>query len=184
MQQRRLDFMAAIQTITLARFCWTLAMALDAGLDPDLPVYWLRSMEEWVEIAAFDQRLLAALFGLFGLFAVLLAAAGLYAVLAYQVGQRTREIGVRRALGANDRGIVGMVVQQGLWQLGIGLGIGLVLALGFNRLLAKLLFGVSAHDPLTFAAVIGLLLVVAMVAATVPTARALKVAPMQALRYD
>ena len=152
--------------------------------DPDLPVYWLRTMDEWVEIAAFDQRLLASLFGMFGLFAVLLAAGGLYAVLAYQVGQRTREIGVRRALGANDRGIVRMVVQQGVWQLVIGLAVGLLLALGFARLLANFLFGVSTHDPLTFGGVVGLLFVVAIVAAMVPTARALKVAPMQALRHD
>ncbi|HET6604307.1 MAG TPA: ABC transporter permease [Xanthomonadaceae bacterium] len=153
-------------------------------VDPDLPVYWLRTLREWIDIAAFDHRLLAALFGMFGAFAVLLAAAGLYAVLAYQVSQRTREIGVRRALGANDGGIVRMVVRQGAWQLGIGLAVGLVLALGFAQLLSNFLFGITAHDPLTFASVLGLLCAVALLSALVPTRRALQVAPMQALREN
>ena len=153
-------------------------------VDQDLPVYWLRSLDDWIHIAGFDQRLLAVLFGMFGVFAVLLAAAGLYAVLAYQVNQRTREIGVRRALGADNRGIVGLVLRQGAWQLGIGVAVGLVLALGFARLLASFLFGVSPHDPLTFALVIGLLATVALLSAMVPTTRALRVAPMSALRQD
>ncbi len=154
------------------------------ALDPDLPVYWLRSLRDWVDIAAFDHRLLAALFGMFGGFAMLLAAAGLYAVLAYHVSQRTREIGVRRALGAGDRGIVQMVLGQGLRQLLIGVGVGLLLALGFAQLLAGLLYGVTAHDPATFIGVAVLLGIVALVAALVPTRRALCVAPMVALRYD
>jgi predicted permease len=152
--------------------------------DADLPVYWLRTMQAWIDRAAFDHRLLASLFGMFGLFAVLLAAAGLYAVLAYQVGQRTREIGVRRALGADDVGIVRMVVRQGAWQLAIGLGVGLLLALGFARLLAGFLFGISPHDPATFLAVALLLAVVVVLSSMVPARRALRVAPMQALRYD
>lgn len=154
------------------------------ALDADLPVYWLRSLRDWVDIAAFDHRLLAALFGVFGAFAMLLAAAGLYAVLAFQVSQRTREIGVRRALGANNRGIVRMVLAQGIWQIGIGVGIGLVLALGFAQLLAGFLYGVTAYDPLTFGGVALLLGAVALVAAVVPTRRALGVAPMMALRYE
>jgi len=154
------------------------------ALDADLPVYWLRSLRDWVDIAAFDHRLLAALFGMFGGFAILLAAAGLYAVLAYQVSQRTREIGVRRALGAGDRGIMRMVLGQGLRQLLIGVGIGLLLALGFAQLLAGMLYGVTAYDPATFAGVAVLLGIVALVAALVPTHRALGVAPMVALRYD
>ena len=152
--------------------------------DPDLPVYWLRSLEDWTAISSFDQRLLAVLFGMFGLFAVLLAAAGLYAVLAYQVSQRTREIGVRRALGADDRGIVRMVAHQGMWQLALGMGVGVLLALGFARLLSGFLFGITPHDPLTFGAVILLLAPVAGASAMVPTTRALRVPPMQALRQD
>jgi putative ABC transport system permease protein len=155
-----------------------------ARVDANLPVYFLRSLADWQAIAAFDHRLMAVLFGIFGAFAVLLAAAGLYAVLAYQVGQRVREIGVRRALGASNRGIVRLVMRQGAWQLGVGLGVGLLLALGFARLLSGVLFGVSAHDPLTFVAVAGLLAVVTLLASAVPTRRALGVEPMVALRYD
>jgi putative ABC transport system permease protein len=154
------------------------------ALDPDLPVYWLRSLRDWVDLAAFNHRLLAGLFGMFGGFAMLLAAAGLYAVLAYQVSQRTREIGVRRALGAADRGIVHMVIGLGMRQLLIGVGMGLVLALGFAQLLAGLLYGVTTYDPATFFGVATLLGIVALVAALVPTRRALAVAPMVALRYD
>ena len=155
-----------------------------AALDPNLPVYFLRTLEDWRRIAAFDQRLMAALFGIFGAFAVLLAAAGLYAVLAYQVGQRVREIGVRRALGADDRGIVRMVLRQGAWQLGLGVGIGLLLALGFAQLLSGVLFGVEPHDPTTFLAVATLLAVVSVLASLLPTRRALGVEPIVALRYD
>jgi putative ABC transport system permease protein len=155
-----------------------------AALDPNLPVYFLRTLEDWRRIAAFDQRLMAALFGIFGAFAVLLAAAGLYAVLAYQVGQRVREIGVRRALGADDRGIVRMVLRQGAWQLGLGVGIGLLLALGFAQLLSGILFGVEPHDPATFLAVAALLAMVSVLASLLPTRRALGVEPIVALRYD
>lgn len=154
------------------------------AVDANLPVYFLRTLEDWRRIAAFDLRLMAVLFGIFGGFAVLLAAAGLYAVLAYQVNQRVREIGVRRALGADDRGILRMVARQGAWQLGLGVGIGLLLALGFARLLSGVLFGVSTHDPATFIGVAGLLGLVALAAALVPTRRALGVEPMVALRYD
>lgn len=154
------------------------------ALDANLPVYFLRTLEDWRRIASFDLRLMAVLFGVFGGFAVLLAAAGLYAVLAYQIGQRVREIGVRRALGADDRGILRMVARQGAWQLGLGVGIGLLLALGFARLLAGLLFGVSTYDPLTFLGVAALLAVVTVLASLVPTRRALAVEPIVALRYD
>ena len=155
-----------------------------AGLDPDLPIYWLRPLQEWVDAAAFDHRLLATLFGIFGLFAVALAAAGIYAVLAYGVNQRTREIGVRRALGARNSGIVRMVLNQGLLQIGIGLGVGLLLSVGFAQLLSNFLYGVTSFDPFTFLGVSALLLLVAVVASVVPTRRALGVQPMEALRYE
>lgn len=121
---------------------------------------------------------------MFGGFAMLLSAAGLYAALAYQVSLRTREIGVRRALGAGDRGIVRMVLRQGLRQLLTGVGVGLLLALGFAQLLAGLLYGVTVYDPATFLGVAVLLGIVALIAALVPTLRALGVAPMVALRCD
>jgi predicted permease len=155
-----------------------------AAVDPDQPVYFLRTVDEWIEIAAFDHRLLATLFGLFGGFAVALAAAGLYAVLAYAVSQRTREIGVRRAIGADDRGIVRMVLRQGFTQVAVGLAIGMVIALGFARLLSEFLFGVTSFDPFTFVGSALLFMLVGLVAATVPTRRALRVEPIRALRYE
>lgn len=154
------------------------------ALDPDLPVYWLRSLRDWVDIAAFNHRLLAALFGMFGGFAMLLAAAGLYAVLAYQVSQRTREIGVRRALGASDSSIVKMVLGLGARQFSVGVGVGLLLAMGFAQLLAGQLYGITAYDPATFFLVVVMLGIVALIAALVPTHRALGVEPMVALRCD
>ena len=153
-------------------------------LDRNLPVYFLRTLDEWAAIAAFNQRLMAALFSLFGAFAVLLAAAGLYAVLAYQVSLRVREIGVRRALGANDGGIARLVLSQGIGKLGVGVSIGLVLAFGFAQLLSGLLFGVSALDPVTYLGVIVILALVTLCASLLPTRRALRVAPIVALRQE
>jgi predicted permease len=155
-----------------------------SALDSDQPVYFLRTLRAWLDIATFDSRLLATLFGVFGGFAVALAAAGLYAVLAYAVSQRTREIGVRRALGASDQGIRRMVFAQGFTQTVIGLAVGIVIALAFARLLSNFLYGLSTFDPITFIGAALVFLLVAALAAAVPTRRALHVAPMQALRYD
>jgi ABC-type antimicrobial peptide transport system permease subunit len=124
------------------------------------------------------------LFGTFGLFALLLAMSGIYAVLAYAVGQRTREIGVRRALGARDEGILRMVLGQGGRQLLLGLVIGLVLALMFGRLLANLLFELPSFDPVTFGGVAIVLALVSVAAGWIPARRALRVEPMVALRYE
>jgi predicted permease len=155
-----------------------------SALDSDQPVYFLRTLREWIDIASFDARLLATLFGVFGAFAVALASAGLYAVLAYAVSQRTREIGVRRALGASDRGIRRLVMAQGFTQTVIGLVLGTAIALLFARLLSNFLYGLQSFDPVTFIGAALLFLLVAALAAAIPTRRALHVAPMQALRYD
>jgi putative ABC transport system permease protein len=154
------------------------------SVDADLPVYWLRSMDDWFDIALWDARLLAKLFGIFAVFALLLAVSGIYAVLAYAVNQRVREIGVRRALGARDKGILRMVMGQGGLQLLIGLAVGFVLALGFGRLLASFLFDLPSFDPVTFAAVAIVLGVVSLLAGWLPARRALRVEPMTALRYE
>jgi len=153
-------------------------------VDPDTPVYWARSLEDVIRSATTDHRLIAIVFGLFGAFSVLLAATGLYAVLAYTVTQRTREIGVRRALGAADRGILRLVVGQGLRQVALGLAIGLVLAIGFGLALGGILYRVSGTDPLAYAGALVLFALVATLACALPARRALRVAPMQALRYD
>jgi len=153
-------------------------------VDPDLPVYWLRTMEDWLQIAMWDHHLLATLFGMFAVFALVLAVSGIYAVLAYAVSQRTREIGVRRALGARDPGIVRMVLAQGGVQLAIGLGIGLLLALGFGKLLSGFLFELQSFDALTFFGVAAVLAAVSVLAGFIPARRALRVQPMVALRYE
>ena len=166
---------------------YALADAVRAAVqrvDPDLPVYWLRTMDDWLDIAMWDSRLLANLFGIFAVFALVLAVSGIYAVLAYAVSQRTREIGVRRALGARDPGILRMVLAQGGVQLGIGLGAGLLLALGFGKVLSNFLFEVQGFDPVTFFGVAVVLASVSMLAGLVPARRALRVQPMVALRYE
>jgi putative ABC transport system permease protein len=155
-----------------------------AVLDADLPVYFVRSIDDWIAAQTIPDRLMAKLFSLFAGFGVLLAAAGIYALLAYSVARRTREIGVRRALGAGDRGIVRLVLRQGARQLAIGLGIGLVLAVGFAQVLSRVLFGVSTLDPPTFVTVAAVLALVVVLASWLPARRALRVEPIQALRYE
>jgi predicted permease len=161
----------------------TLSSAVSA-LDADLPLYWVRSMEQWLDLAAFDHRLLARIFAVLGVFALVLAMAGLYAVLAFSVSQRTREIGVRRALGATDGRIAGTVVRQGLAQTVLGIVLGTVLAWGFARALSGVLFGIDGLDSASVAAVVAMFIVTAAAAALVPTLRALRVEPVTALRYE
>ncbi|HUO82768.1 MAG TPA: ABC transporter permease [Gammaproteobacteria bacterium] len=154
------------------------------SIDTDIPVYWLRTLDNWVWAGNFTSRIVSTLFGIFAIIAVVLAAAGIYGVLAYSVSQRTREIGVRRAMGAIDGRILRMVLGQGLAQLGIGLAAGLLCAVGFARLLSSMLHGVTPFDPVTLAAVALLLFAVALIASLLPALRALRVNPMQALRYE
>lgn len=153
-------------------------------IDRDIPVYWVRTLDNWIWAGNFTSRIVSILFGIFAFIAVVLSAAGIYGVLAYSVSQRTREIGMRRALGALDGRILNMVVGQGMWQLGIGLGIGLLGAVGFARLLSTMLHGVSPFDPFTLCVVALTLFVVAFIASLLPALRALRVHPMEALRYE
>lgn len=120
----------------------------------------------------------------FGLLALVLASIGMYGVISYSVAQRTQEIGVRMALGAQPRDISAMVLLQGARLAGLGVAIGLVAAFGVSRLIASFLFGVGAADPLTFGAVTILLMVVALLACYMPARRAARVDPMIALRYE
>jgi predicted permease len=155
-----------------------------AKVDADLPVYFVRTVDDWIAAQTVPDRLMAKLFAMFAAFGLLLAAGGIYALLAFAVAQRTREIGVRRALGALDGGIVRMVMGQGMRQLVVGLAIGLVAGFGLAQVLRNVLFGVGTFDPLTFGAV-GVVLALAMLAASLaPTRRALRIEPMQALRYE
>ncbi len=153
-------------------------------VDADTPIYWLRSFAEVTALTTFMSRFLASLFSVFAAIALMLAAAGLYAVLASAVTARTREIGIRRALGADDRGVVGMILGDGARQCLLGIAIGAVLAVGFAQLLSRLLVGVGAFDPVTFVAVITMLLAVCGLASWLPARRALRIQPMVALRQD
>jgi ABC-type antimicrobial peptide transport system permease subunit len=153
-------------------------------IDQDLPVYWVRTLEEWIRINRFGTSFLASLFGIFALAAILLAATGQYAVLAYSVNQRKKEIGVRRALGAIDSELVNMFVTSGLKQFAIALLIGLPIAFGFASLISSELFAVKAFDPVTFFIVPAALLFVSFIAAIFPAKRALKIDPAIALRSE
>lgn len=130
------------------------------------------------------QRFAMMLLGVFAALATVLASVGIYGVISYIASQRTHEIGIRMALGAMKGDVLRMMLSQAGGMVGLGVGIGLVLGLGLTRLMSSLLFGVSAHDPLTFSCVALLLILVALAACYVPARRAAKLDPMVALRYE
>jgi ABC-type antimicrobial peptide transport system permease subunit len=141
-------------------------------------------MDEWVSNNAAQPRLNAALLGTFAGVALLIAAIGVYGVLAYSVNQRTREIGLRMALGAQQAGVLRWIVGQGMLVAAAGIGIGLAGAFALSRLLASLLFGIQPRDPLTFTSVAVVLTAVAFAACLVPAIRASRVDPIVALRDE
>ena len=153
-------------------------------LDRDVPVSTVRTMDEWVAISAAQPRLNAMVLGLFALTALIVAAIGVYGVLAYSVNQRTREIGLRMALGAPRSRVLALVVREGLLVGLTGILLGVVGALSLGRLLATIVFGVEVRDPATFGAVAGALFVVALVACLLPARRASRVDPLIALRVE
>ena len=155
-----------------------------AALDPRLPVFNVRTLDEQVRAATAQERAAATLTSLFGALALLLAAIGIYGVMAYAITQRTREIGLRMALGAQRADVLRLVVGQGMLLVLIGVAIGMASSFALTRLLDSLLFGVSATDPLTFAGIALLLVVVAMIACWIPARRATKVDPLTALRHE
>jgi predicted permease len=154
------------------------------AVDPNLPVFGVRTLNEMVAGSLAQQRFSAQLMASFAVLAMLLAAIGIYGVLAYSIGQRTREIGIRIALGARGTEVVRMIVWQGMRMSLIGAAIGLVSALGFSRLLGRLLYGVSASDPLVFSAVASVLIGVALLATYLPARRAIAIDPITALRSE
>jgi predicted permease len=153
-------------------------------VDPEMPVFDVSSMEERLSAALARRRFSMFLLGVFALVAMLLATIGIYGVMAYAVNQRTHEIGIRVALGARPRDVLGLVLRQGLGLSLTGTTLGLLAALGLTRLLAKLLFGVSATDPLTFVGVAALLMAVSLLACWIPARRAARVDPLIALRCE
>jgi predicted permease len=154
------------------------------ALDPNLPVFNIETMNEHVNKSMLLPRLCATLLGVFGLVGVVLATLGLYGVMSYAARARTREIGIRLAVGAQPRGILRMVAGQGLLLAGIGVAAGLAIAFAVSRFTASLLYGVSATDALTFIGVPLLMLAVALVAVLIPARRAARVDPLEALHYE
>jgi predicted permease len=153
-------------------------------LDEKVPAAGLRTLEEATSVSLLFPRMGAVLFGLFGVLGTLLAAVGLYGVIAYSAGQRTHEMGIRMALGAQRGDVLRLILGQGLTLTGIGLALGLVAAFSATSLISVLLYGISPTDPLTFAGISLLLLAVATLACWIPARRAARVDPMIALRYE
>ena len=154
------------------------------SLDPDLPLTGVKPMREHLRISVFSQRLAASFLGSFGVLALLLATVGLYSLIRYAVSQRTREMGVRMALGARPVDISRLIVGEGMVLALVGLGLGIAAAFGITRLLASLLLGVSATDPVIFVAIAALLAVVSALSSYLPARAAAKVDPITALRAE
>jgi predicted permease len=163
----------------------TLITAIREGVksvDPGLPIYLARTMDEVASATVAPRRTNTVLLSAFGLLALLLAAIGVYAVLAYGVAQRTREIGVRVALGAGVSDVIRLIVVQGTALAAVGIAIGIVAAYALARYLSSILYEVSVHDPVVFVVAPVLLFVVALLATWLPARRAARVTPMEALR--
>jgi predicted permease len=155
-----------------------------AELDPNLTINSIRTMRQQVELSFDQERAVASLAGLFGIVALVLAAVGLYGVTAYTVAQRTNEIGIRMALGANRPRVIQLVLAGAFKRVLVGLILGLPLAIGAGRLISNQLYGVSSWDPLALIVAASALAVSAFVAAIIPASRAASISPMSALRIE
>ncbi len=153
-------------------------------LDDDVAAFQSVTMREHLSLMLFPFRLAAGVSAALGLLALTLAGVGLYGVVSYGVARRTREMGVRMALGANARDVVRLVVGEGMRVVVVGMVVGIALAFGATRLLSSVLFGISANDPLTFTVIPAVLAAVALAAHFLPARRATMVDPVQALRTD
>jgi predicted permease len=155
-----------------------------AAIDKDQPIFDVHTMQQLVDDSISTRRLTLVLLGIFSALALILAAIGIYGVMAYSVALRTQEIGIRMALGAQQKDVLRLILGQGARIAFFGVTIGLVAAAALARLLSSLLFSVSASDPITFAAVSILLVAIALLACYIPARRALRVDPIIALRYE
>ena len=154
------------------------------SIDPAVPLLRARTMEEQVDVDIVQERLMATLAGFFGALALLLASVGLYGVISYLVTRRTREIGIRLALGAPRASVLRLVMTDAAVLVGVGAAIGIGAAIGLSRLVGSLLYGISPQDPATVAAGVAVLLLVATLAVLAPVRRALRIHPSEALRYE
>jgi len=154
------------------------------AIDADTPIVSVSTMDEILDRETFQRRVQMVLLAVFAGLAVLLASLGIYGILAYFVGRRTQEIGIRVALGAVPSDVVRAILGQGLYLSAAGVAMGIVVALGVTRVLSRLLFGVTPTDPATFVSVSVLLLAVALAASYVPARRAMKIDPVLALREE
>jgi putative ABC transport system permease protein len=166
-----------------ATFAPTLRREVQA-IDKDQPIYNVRTMDDVVMNSLGTRRVSMQLFAVFACAALLLAALGIYGVMAYSVTQRTQEIGLRMALGAQRSDVLALVIRQGVILTVIGVIAGLAGAFALTRVIGNLLYGVTATDPATFVAIPLLLLFVALLACYLPARRAMKVDPIVALRYE
>jgi len=149
-----------------------------------LPLFDVKTESEQIDRLLFQERLVARLAGFFGLLALVLACVGLYGLLSYEVSQRTREIGIRLALGAHPGSVLKLVLRQGIILAIVGAAVGIGVALGVTRYLTSMLYDVHANDPITMIGVAVLLTIVALAACYIPARRAMRVDPMVALRYE
>jgi len=170
----------AVDAATLMRA----VRAAVAEVAPTLPVNGLETLEQRVSANVAQDRLIASLSAVFAALATVLAAVGVYAVLSYNIGGRTREIGLRLALGSSPGRLRAMVLKQVGLTAVVGAAVGLVAALGVGRLASSLLFGLTGNDPGVFGAAVAVLAVVVLCASYMPARRASKVAPMEALRHE
>lgn len=155
-----------------------------ADLNVNIPIFRITTESEQIDRLLFEERLIARLSTFFGLLALVLACVGLYGLLSYEVSRRTHEIGIRMALGAQERDVLSLVVKQGLMLALVGAVAGIAIALAVTRYLTSMLYGVHANDPLTIAGVAALLCLVALAACYIPARRATRVDPLVALRYE
>jgi putative ABC transport system permease protein len=155
-----------------------------AALNPDIPMYWVYSMEEAFARPTWFIRVFGTMFMIFGVIALFLASVGLYAVMSFSVSRRVREVGIRMALGAQARDVVGMIFRQGALQVGIGMTLGLALSAAIASTMSVVLFQVQPRDPAVFSGVVLVLGAVALVACLMPARRATRIDPLVALRAD
>jgi ABC-type antimicrobial peptide transport system permease subunit len=185
MSQRRPSTMALVMRASVDPRSLVAAIRTEVkAIDPRVPIFGVKTMDEHKTYALWAPNMAASFSLAFGVVAILLSAVGLYSVMAYIVSQRTREVGIRMALGANRADVMKLITRQGMKLAAVGVVIGLLMALALAQVLSSLLIGVSGYDVTTFLLVPTLLAAVALLACYLPARRATKVDPLVALRYE